>query len=73
MGNKVKSAKKRHLKFFQKLPSWQVHLSKTQRFRNHEKVKFNMKAEYGEIRSFLAEKYPECRNQKIVKQKEEDL
>nr|CAG4642510.1 EOG090X0689 [Evadne anonyx] len=72
MEGKVPSQKKKYPLFFKKLPSWQVHLSKTVRFRNHNQVRTNLVSEYGEVRSFLADKYPECRKIKYVKQKAEE-
>ncbi|EFX85562.1 hypothetical protein DAPPUDRAFT_98818 [Daphnia pulex] len=52
-------------------PTWKNHLSKTERFRNHEQVRVNLLVDHGEVRSFLADRYPECRQIKFVKRREE--
>lgn len=67
MEGKVPSQKKKYPLFYKTTPSWKVHLSKTVRFRNHDKVRVNLVSEYGEIRSFLADEFPECRRTKFVK------
>nr|CAG4648655.1 EOG090X0689 [Polyphemus pediculus] len=67
MNGKVPSQKKKPPPFYYDSPSWKNHLSKTVRFRNHEQVRTNMRVEYGEIRSFLTDKYPECVGPKFVK------
>nr|CAG4644790.1 EOG090X0689 [Leptodora kindtii] len=72
MNGRVPTVKRKVPKFFERLPSWQVHLSKTLRFRNHKDVRTELLSEYGEVRSFLADKYPECRRTKFVKKREED-
>jgi len=72
MEGKVPSEKKKYPLFYKKTPSWQVHLSKTVRFRNHDKVRVNLVSEYGEVRSFLADEFPECRRTKFVKMKAEE-
>ena len=38
MEGKVPSQKKKYPLFYKTTPSWKVHLSKTVRFRNHDKV-----------------------------------
>ena len=96
MDGQVPSERKKYPKFYEKLPSWQVHLSKTIRFRNHEKVralssycvticvciyicerlkqvKSHMMVEYGELRSFLADKYPECRRVAVPQRRKEEI
>ena len=69
---KVVTKKKKFRMISETDPSWLNHLSKTERFRNHEKVRLNLLAQYGEVRSFLFDKYPECRQIKFVKKKEEE-
>ncbi|XP_037073158.1 LOW QUALITY PROTEIN: 28S ribosomal protein S5, mitochondrial-like [Pollicipes pollicipes] len=49
------------LPFYMKLPGYQKHLKKVQHQRNHDQVRVALTAEHGEVRSFLAERYPECR------------
>nr|CAG4637008.1 EOG090X0689 [Ceriodaphnia reticulata] len=69
---KVASKQKKKPLFYQSYPSWQVHLSKTERFRNQEKVRVDLLVEHGEVRSFLADKYPECRQSEFSRKKEEN-
>lgn len=57
--------------FFTKHKSWQIYLKKQEKIRNHDKVRVQMKAEYGELRSFLTEKYPEARPYKKPKNEDE--
>nr|CAG4650973.1 EOG090X0689 [Simocephalus serrulatus] len=68
---KVASKPKKKVPFYQALPSWQNHLSKTERFRNHGQVRVNLLVEHGEVRSFLADRYPECRQSEFSRKKEE--
>jgi len=72
MDGKVPTEKKKLPLFYMKTPSWQVHLSKTVRFRNHNQVRVNLVSEYGEVRSFLADEFPECRRTKFVKTRAEE-
>ncbi|XP_017776569.1 PREDICTED: 28S ribosomal protein S5, mitochondrial [Nicrophorus vespilloides] len=53
--------KKKYPPFYTKLKSWESYLKKQERLRNHAKVKKHLIFEFGEIKSFLSEKYPECR------------
>lgn len=57
---KVVLKKNKREPFYTKLASYYRYLQKQERIRNHPEVKKNLIAEYGEIRSFLADKYPEC-------------
>ncbi|KAL1512648.1 hypothetical protein ABEB36_002207 [Hypothenemus hampei] len=57
---KVVLQKKKRPPFYTNLKSYYRHVIKQERLRNQPEVKKNLIAEYGEIRSFLAEKYPEC-------------
>ena len=50
---KVASQKKRFVPFYEKLPSWENHILKTERFRNQGQVRTRLMAQYGEVRSFL--------------------
>nr|CAG4649329.1 EOG090X0689 [Scapholeberis mucronata] len=68
---KVVNQKKQRPHYYQTLPSWQNHLSKTERFRNRDQVRVDLLSQYGEVRSFLAEKYPECRQSEFSRKKEE--
>lgn len=53
--------RKKFQPFYTKFRSWDIHLKKQEKFRNHHQVKLDMIANHGEIRSFLTDKYPECR------------
>lgn len=59
---KVVLRKKKHPPFYTHMRSYYKHLMTYERTRNQAEVKKNLLAKYGEIRSFLAEKYPECRH-----------
>nr|CAG4643205.1 EOG090X0689 [Ilyocryptus agilis] len=67
----VAFTKKRNPPFYTKMPGWQNHLAKTERFRNRNNVRTNLMVEYGEVRSFLADRYPECRQSEFNRKKEE--
>ncbi|XP_033347865.1 putative 28S ribosomal protein S5, mitochondrial [Bombus vosnesenskii] len=64
MNGKVLLQKKKREPFFTKLPSWLFHLRKQERHRDQDQVIIRLKAEYGDVCSFLAEKYPEARASK---------
>ncbi|XP_053986511.1 28S ribosomal protein S5, mitochondrial [Hylaeus volcanicus] len=68
--------KKKPLPFFTKLPSYDIFLRKQERKRDQDKVRIRLRAEYGELCSFLTEKYPEAKIPKwerhIKKPKEEE-
>ncbi|KAI4467878.1 ribosomal s subunit [Holotrichia oblita] len=61
LGGRVVYRKRREAPFFTKLKSWEMYLKKQEKLRGQKQVRINMLAEYGELRSFLTEKYPECR------------
>ncbi|KAK9295800.1 hypothetical protein QLX08_010009 [Tetragonisca angustula] len=67
MNGKVALEKKRRDSPFSKLPSWQFHLRKQERLRNQDDVVIRLRAEYGDVCSFHAEKYPEARAPKWSK------
>ncbi|KZC06334.1 Putative 28S ribosomal protein S5, mitochondrial [Dufourea novaeangliae] len=58
--------------FFTKLPSYQNYLRKMERSRDHDKVRIRLRAEYGDICSFLADKYPEASVSKWRKHDKKD-
>ncbi|XP_019873591.1 28S ribosomal protein S5, mitochondrial [Aethina tumida] len=58
--NGVVLKKKKQPPFYTKLPSYNIYLKKQENLRNQDEVKKNLIAEYGEIRSFLTDQYPEC-------------
>ncbi|XP_044264182.1 28S ribosomal protein S5, mitochondrial [Tribolium madens] len=63
--------KKKYPPFYTKLKSYEIYLKKQEKLRNKEKVKLDLITQYGEIRSFLTEKYPECRPFRRAKKEEE--
>lgn len=72
LGGKVILQRKEFPPFYTKHRSWQIYLKKQEKIRNQDKVRINLMVEYGEIRSFLTDQYPECRPSKWRKQKEEE-
>lgn len=58
--------------FYTKHKSWEIYLKKQESVRNQDLVRRYMIKEYGEIRSFLADKYPECRPQRVPPKKKEE-
>lgn len=74
MDGKVVLEKKKRDSPFSHLPSWQFHLRKQERLRNQDDVVIRLRAEYGDVCSFLTEKYPEARAPKWSKhgKKEEE-
>ncbi|VVC40616.1 Ribosomal protein S5, N-terminal,Ribosomal protein S5 domain 2-type fold,Ribosomal protein S5, C- [Cinara cedri] len=75
MDNKVRLRKKKFPPFYTKKTHWYIKEKKMETIRNMEKAKLNLIAEYGEIRSFLTDTYPECRplqKNEFKKQTEED-
>lgn len=61
LDGRVVLQKKKFPPFYTKHKSWQIYLKKQERLRNQDKVRNQMLVDYGEYRSFLTEKYPECR------------
>nr|XP_022908850.1 28S ribosomal protein S5, mitochondrial [Onthophagus taurus] len=64
LGNRVILKKKKFPPFYVNFPSYKTYQKKQEKLRGQDRVRLNMLAEYGEIRSFLSEKYPECRSWK---------
>lgn len=60
MGGKVVLRKQKALPFYMRERGWSLHLKKSEKLRNKEDVRLQLKVEYGEVRSFLTEKYPEA-------------
>ncbi|XP_014288372.1 small ribosomal subunit protein uS5m [Halyomorpha halys] len=56
MKGKVVLQKKKFTPFYKKLPGWELHLKKTLKYRNQDKVRINLLAENGALKSFLSEK-----------------
>lgn len=59
MNNKVILKKKKFPRFYETMPHYKIFLRKYEKRRNHEKIRLNLKVEYGEVKSFLTDKYPE--------------
>ncbi|XP_022818070.1 28S ribosomal protein S5, mitochondrial [Spodoptera litura] len=59
MNDKVILKKRKFPRFYETMPHYKVYLKKYEKYRNHEKIRLNLKAEYGEVKSFLTDKYPE--------------
>ncbi|XP_044729959.1 28S ribosomal protein S5, mitochondrial [Chrysoperla carnea] len=61
LDNRIVLKKKKLPPAYTKQPSWQIYLKKQEYIRNKPMVRQNIMAEYGELRSFLTDQYPECR------------
>ncbi|XP_045537839.1 28S ribosomal protein S5, mitochondrial [Papilio machaon] len=59
MNDKVVLKKKKFPRFYETMPHYDIYLKKYERYRNHEKIRLNLKIENGEVKSFLNYKYPE--------------
>ncbi|XP_075222075.1 mitochondrial ribosomal protein S5 [Lycorma delicatula] len=59
--NRVRLQKKKWPPFYTKLPSYENYLLKTERRRSHAKTGLQLRIQYGQLQSFLYEKYPECK------------
>lgn len=57
---KVVLKKKKKIPFYTNYKSHEIYLKKLQKYRNQGDVKNNLIMEYGQIQSFLFDKYPEC-------------
>lgn len=64
LGGKVRLQKKKFPPFYTKEKSWEIYQKKQEKLRNKDKVRIQMLKDYGEIRSFYTEKYPECKPHK---------
>lgn len=69
---KVVLKKKKCPPFYTKLDSYLKYLNRQERVRNHDKVRIQMLAEHGELRSFHTDKYPECRPSRLPKKETEE-
>lgn len=64
MNDRVIFKRKKFPHFYETLPSYAIYLKKQEKYRNHEKIRLNLKVEYGEVKSFLTDKYPEEKSEK---------
>jgi small subunit ribosomal protein S5 len=59
MNDKVILRRKKFPRFYETMPHYKIYLKKFEKYRNHEKIRLNLKVEYGEVKSFLTDRYPE--------------
>lgn len=59
MNDKVILRKKKFPPFYEKMPHYKIYLKKYEKYRNHEKIRQMLKVEYGDVKSFLNERFPE--------------
>lgn len=59
LNDKVILKRKKFPRFYETMPHYEIYLKKFEKRRNHEKIRLNLKIEYGEVKSFLNDKYPE--------------
>ena len=71
MGGKLVLKRKPLPKFYTKHRSYGIYLKKQEKIRNHFNVRLQMLSEHGELRSFLTDKYPECKPFKKTKEEAE--
>ncbi|CAK9813616.1 28S ribosomal protein S5, mitochondrial [Anthophora quadrimaculata] len=64
MNGKIPHKRKKPPPFYTRLPSWNIYLRKEEHRRGQKDVLIRLRAEYGDVCSFLAEKYPEARASK---------
>lgn len=60
MNNKVVLRKKKHPPFYAEYHSYKIFLRRQEIWRSREQIKFDLYTRYGELRSFLTDKYPEA-------------
>lgn len=61
LNGKVVLRKKKHPPFFAGYKSYQIYLRRAEKRRSHDPIKFDALVRYGELRSFLTDKYPEAK------------
>lgn len=66
MNDKVILKKKKFPRFYELMPHYEIYLKKYEKYRNHEQIRLNLKTEFGEVKSFLNDKYPEEPEEKEV-------
>lgn len=72
MEGKLVLKKKKYPPFYTTSTGYQLYLKKQEKMRNHSKIRLDMLVNYGEYRSFLTDKYPECKPQNWSKKKPEE-
>lgn len=68
MDGRIVLKKKKFAPFYTKHRSWYIYQKKQEKLRNMDKVRHDMLVNYGELRSFLTDTYPECKPYKVVKE-----
>lgn len=61
MNGRVALRKNNPPPFYANYPSYQIYLRRAEKRRSHEPIKFDLYTRYGELRSFLTDKYPEAK------------
>lgn len=69
MDGKLALKKKKRPLFYENSYGYKLHLVKKEKIRNHFDIKKDMYVEYGEMRSFLTDKYPEAKQQRWHEEK----
>lgn len=72
LSDRIVLARKRHPPFYTRLPHWATYLKKQEYLRNKDTVRLDMLVEHGELRSFLTDKYPECKPAVLVKKEQNE-
>ncbi|XP_055851737.1 28S ribosomal protein S5, mitochondrial [Episyrphus balteatus] len=71
LNDKIVLKRKKFPPFFANTRGYELYLKKREYLRNQDNVRVDLTAHYGELRSFLTDKYPECRPHKFQREKEE--
>ena len=71
MEGKVVLRRKKFPPFYTKLRGFELYEKKQEKLRNHHRIRLDMLTHYGEYRSFLTDKYPECKPQNWSKKRAE--
>lgn len=72
MEGKVVLRRKKFPPFYTKTRGYELYEKKQEKLRNHHKIRMDMLSHYGEYRSFLTDKYPECKPQNWSKKRAEE-
>nr|WAM65126.1 ribosomal protein RIB [Endoclita signifer] len=59
MNDRVVLRRKKFPQFYMTMPHYEIYLKKLEKRRNHEKIRLQLIADRGELKSFLHDKYPE--------------
>lgn len=61
LNDRIIYRKKKNPPFYAKYKSYENYLLRMEHRRNHDKIRMNMLINHGELKSFLTDKYPECK------------